>query len=78
MWDRIYPYADYKFHITASLEERLERRLRQGGNIEAMLQRESIDEVRLKIPDDAIIIDTTGKTKEESFHEIISCLKFVP
>lgn len=68
----IFPDADHKFYITASKEERFNRRFQTGGNREIMLQREMIDEARLVIPVNAIVIDTTGKSKEESFKEVLS------
>lgn len=71
----ICPDADFKFYITASQTERFQRRLKSGGSKETMLEREKLDAEKLKIPSNAIIIDTTGKTKEQSFAEILSCLR---
>lgn len=68
----IYPNADYKFYITADINERIKRRSKTGGNVELMIEREQLDAKRLKIPDDAVIIDTTGKSKEYSLKEILS------
>ena len=68
--NEIYPDADYKFYITAEEAERLNRRI--GDNLIERKSREELDRVRLKIPYRAIIIDTTGKTKEESFQELLS------
>lgn len=70
----IYPNADFKFYITADQSVRLERRSKDGGNKEIMLKREKIDNPRLTVPANAIVIDTTGKTKEQSLEEIISNL----
>jgi len=69
----VFPDADYKFFITASLEERAKRRYAQliAGNINAeyenvlrdMIDRDENDSKRqfspLKPSEDAIIIDTT-------------------
>lgn len=82
----IFPKADVKFYITASVEERAARRyneLKQKG-YEAEIQdirseiakRDHIDSTRsdspLKAASDAIIIDTTGKSIEEVLDEVIS------
>ena len=71
----IYPNADYKFYITAEEKERFHRRRIDNGNIEIMLQREMLDKPRLIIPNNAIIIDTTAKIKEESLVEILFYIK---
>jgi cytidylate kinase len=69
----IYPDAEYKFYIAAGEVERLNRRF--GDNKIERKKREELDKTRLKIPNGAIVIDTTGKTKEESFRELLSFLK---
>ena len=75
----VLPNADIKFFITASAEERAKRRHLQfvgkpnAPTFEEVLRdlkiRDERDENRefgkLKIADDAIVIDTTGKTLEE-------------
>ena len=81
----IFPEAGFKFFITASVEERAERRykeLRLKG-YEAELQdikvqiekRDHIDSTRADSPlvaaADAIVIDTTGKGIEEVLEEVI-------
>ncbi len=71
----IYQYAEYKFYITADEAERFSRRLKDGGSVNVLSEREKLDNVRLRIPDSAIIINTTGKTKEESLQELLSFLK---
>lgn len=68
----IYPDADLKFFITADQTERFQRRLKNGDDKEIMSAREKLDAEKLKIPVNAIIIDTTGKTKEQSFAKILS------
>ncbi|HOM43000.1 MAG TPA: (d)CMP kinase, partial [Bacillota bacterium] len=82
----IFPEADVKFYITASVEERADRRykeLKQKG-YEAEIQdirsqiekRDYIDSTRsdspLKAASDAIIIDTTGKGIDEVLNEVVS------
>jgi len=82
----IFPEADVKFYITASVEERADRRykeLKQKG-YEAEIQdirsqiekRDYIDSTRsdspLKAASDAIIIDTTGKSIDEVLNEVVS------
>ncbi|MBI3337111.1 MAG: (d)CMP kinase [Candidatus Staskawiczbacteria bacterium] len=70
----IYPDADFKFYITANKKERFDRRSKDDGDKEIMSQREILDESRLMIPANAIVIDTSGKTKKESLREILSSL----
>lgn len=85
----IFPSANVKFYITASVEERADRRykeLKQKGyeaefnDIKLQIEkRDHIDSTRsdspLKAAFDAIIIDTTGKSIEEVLEEVISNLK---
>lgn len=85
----IFPSANVKFYITASVEERADRRykeLKQKGyeaefnDIKLQIEkRDHIDSTRsdspLKAASDAIIIDTTGKGIEEVLEEVISNLK---
>lgn len=85
----IFPSANVKFYITASVEERADRRykeLKQKGyeaefnDIKLQIEkRDHIDSTRsdspLKAASDAIIIDTTGKSIEEVLEEVISNLK---
>ncbi len=75
----VFPDADYKFFITASLEERAKRRYEQliGNNIKAdyenvlkdMIKRDENDSKRqfspLKMAEDAILIDTTNMNLTE-------------
>lgn len=84
----ILPDADFKFYITASAEERAKRRYNQElesgieSNFEkilqAVIQRDEQDQNRTENPlipaKDAIIIDTTGMSIEESLERI---LKFI-
>ena len=82
----IFPSADIKFYITASVCERAERRykeLKQKGydaeiqDIKAQIKkRDHIDSTRsespLTVASDAITIDTTGKSIEEVLDIVIS------
>jgi cytidylate kinase len=85
----IFPSANIKFFITASADERAERRyneLRQKGydsdinDIRSQIKkRDHIDSTRsespLTVASDAITIDTTGKSVEEVLGEVISNIK---
>lgn len=81
-----FPNANYKFYVTASLEERAQRRymdyLRRGENITleevlaATKERDRLDMERavaplVKVPD-AIEIDTTGRMADEVVDEMLA------
>ncbi|KUK14004.1 MAG: (d)CMP kinase [Synergistetes bacterium] len=82
----VFPKAEVKVFLTASLEERARRRhkelIQRGKNLsfdevlEDLQKRDEIDSNRevapLKIASDAIIIDTTGKTIDEVVEEVVS------
>ena len=82
----VLPNADLKFYVTASLEERARRRQEQleavGHSlpldqlIADIARRDELDmnkgEHSLVILPDSIIIDTSGKTEDESLNEILS------
>jgi len=78
----VFPDADIKFFLTAAPEERAERRYRedQSGSyaqmLAEMIERDRRDSTRadspLKIADDAIVIDSTGKDIEQVFAEMIT------
>ena len=84
----ILPNADFKFFVTASLEERAKRRFLelQHIGIEAsyeevyqnLVSRDKIDSERdvapLKQADDAILIDNTNLNKQETIELILSYL----
>jgi cytidylate kinase len=72
--DEIYPEADFKFYIQADVKERIARRLKEAGDIQSFRNREKIDTERLIgfIASNKIVIDTTGKTPDESLHELLS------
>ncbi|MDH5033551.1 MULTISPECIES: (d)CMP kinase [Chryseobacterium] len=85
----VLPNADYKFFLTASIDERTNRRFLElkGLGIEAdkeqvkqnLIERDKIDSEReiapLKQADDAIVIDNSTLTKEETIQLILSHIK---
>ena len=87
----VFPNADYKFYLTADSGKRAERRYLedQAKKIESNLaetladinERDHRDMTRadspLKIADDATVIDSTGKSIEQVFQEMISAIKSV-
>ena len=82
----VFPDADVKFFLTAAPEERAERRYKEDHTAGAsttlaetladMIERDRRDSTRadspLKIADDAIVIDSTGKNIDEVFEEMMS------
>ena len=83
----VLPNADYKFFITASVDERSRRRykelLEKGEKLisleqvkEEIIDRDKLDSTReispLKQSEDAYLLDTTNKTIDECVDEIIS------
>lgn len=82
----VLPNADYKFFLTASVDERTKRRFLELQNMEIetteaevkenLITRDKIDSERevapLKKAEDAILIDNTFKTKKETIDEISS------
>lgn len=87
----VFPKADYKIFITASIEERAKRRYRQIEKTEKvdlekiMKNLEARDfndahrmESPLRIPKDAYILDTTGKTIQDTLKEVFAHLNFLP
>lgn len=85
----VLPDAKYKFYLTASVKERAYRRynelISKGYNVtfeqveKDIIDRDCKDKRRdfspMAIADDAIIIDTTGKTINEVVNEIIGRIK---
>ncbi|MGE8431588.1 MULTISPECIES: (d)CMP kinase [Chryseobacterium] len=85
----VLPNADYKFFLTASIDERTNRRFLElkGLGIEAdkeqvkqnLIERDKIDSEReiapLKQADDATVIDNSELTKEETIELILSYIK---
>lgn len=85
----VFPDADLKFYMDASLEERSKRRFDEMKSSDSSItlkdvkenlrSRDDKDQNRkndpLKKADDAVVIDTTGKTFEEQVREMISIIK---
>lgn len=85
----VFPDADLKFYMDASLEERAKRRYQELMSVDANISFEDVknnlkerdykDSNRsadpLKKDDDAILIDTTGKTFEEQIDEMVSIIR---
>ena len=77
----VFPDADVKFFLTAKPEERAERRFKEDHasgspatfveTLADMIERDQRDSTRtdspLKVADDAIVVDSTGKTIDEVF-----------
>lgn len=86
----VFPNADYKFFLVATPEERGSRRYKELCNkgydttlkevIEDIVKRDEIDSNREFAPlvkaDDALEIDTTGKTIEKVVQEVVSKINF--
>ena len=85
----IFPDADIKFFFTASPEVRAERRFKElkekGINVsysdilKEIKERDRLDETRedspLKPAEDAVVIDTTGKSLHQVFREVLQIIK---
>jgi len=82
----VFPDADVKFFLTAAPEERAERRYKEDQTTAAssatyaetladMIERDRRDSTRadspLKVADDAIVIDSTGKSIHEVYEEMM-------
>lgn len=82
----VFPDADVKFFLTAVPEERAERRFKEdqmtsssaatlAETLADMIERDRRDSTRadspLKAADDAILVDSTGKSIEEVFAEMM-------
>jgi cytidylate kinase len=77
----VFPDADFKFFLTAAPEERAQRRYKEDQSstyaetLADMIERDRRDSSRadspLKVADDAIIIDSTGKNIDEVFEEMM-------
>jgi len=73
----VFPEARVKVYLTATLEERSRRR---GEESEAsVVRRDVVDSTReaspLRQADDALALDTTGRSVAEIVEEITQCLK---
>jgi CMP/dCMP kinase len=86
----VFPDADVKFFLTAVPEERAERRFKEdqmtasssatlGQTLAEIVERDNRDSTRtdspLKIANDAIVIDSTGKTIEQVFAEMMERIR---
>ncbi len=85
----VLPNADFKFFLTASIEERTRRRYQELLSLgietdeklvkDNLIQRDRIDSEReiapLKKADDAIVIDNTKLNKKETIESILAYLK---
>ncbi|MBI5076382.1 MAG: (d)CMP kinase [Nitrospirae bacterium] len=85
----VFPYADKKFYLDASAEERAERRTleMQAKGYEVskekirldILERDARDSGRdlapLRIADDAVVIDSTGMSVQDVFQKILSIIR---
>ena len=83
----VFPDADVKFFLTAAPAERAERRYKEDQSSSSssatlaetladMIERDRRDSTRadspLKVADDAVVVDSTGKSIEEVFAEMIA------
>ena len=86
----VFPDADVKFFLTAAPEERAERRFKEDQlsasssatlieTLADITERDKRDSTRtdspLKIADDAIVIDSTGKNIEQVFAEMMERIR---
>ena len=82
----VFPDADVKFFLTAQPEERAERRYKEdqmtasssatyAETLADMMERDRRDSTRadspLKVAEDAIVIDSTGKSIQQVFEEMM-------
>ncbi|MCS7213766.1 MAG: (d)CMP kinase [Candidatus Calescibacterium sp.] len=84
----VFPEADLKIFLDASPEERAKRKYLEQKEkdinyfIQKIKERDNMDSTReispLKVPEGAIVIDTTSKTVEEVVQEIIKEIKKIP
>jgi CMP/dCMP kinase len=86
----VFPEADVKFFLTAVPEERAERRFREdqfsssasntlAQTLAEMIERDRRDSTRVDSPlraaDDAILVDSSGKSIEQVFQEMMRKIK---
>lgn len=73
----VFPEATLKIFLTASLEERAQRRGDEGAD--SVARRDVADSTRetspLRVAPDAHVIDTTGRSVDDVVQEIVECLK---
>lgn len=76
----VFPDADLKIYLTADESERLRRRAMEGGEEVALdlVRRDQADAARDASPmyaaDDALVIDTTGRSIEDIVEEVVAKL----
>jgi cytidylate kinase len=88
----VFPDADFKFFLTAVPEERAERRYKEdqmtttssatlAETLADMMERDQRDSTRadspLKVAEDAVVIDSTGKGIDEVFTEMMTKIQSV-
>jgi cytidylate kinase len=85
----VFPNADYKFYLTADSSERAERRYLEDhaknahstldDTLADITERDRRDMTRadspLAVADDAIVIDSTGKSIEQVFEEMLAAIQ---
>jgi len=86
----VFPDADVKFFLTAMPEERAERRFKEdqmtasssatlAQTLAEMIERDKRDSTRtdspLRMADDAIVVDSTGKNIEQVFTEMMERIR---
>jgi cytidylate kinase len=73
----VFPHATLKVYLTASLEERARRRGLEGKD--SIERRDVADSTReaspLRQADDALVLDTTGRSVDDAVEEIVQWLK---
>ncbi len=73
----VFPTATLKVFLTATLEERAQRRGEEG--VDSVARRDDADSTRAASPlrqaTDSYVVDTTGRSVEDVVEEIIRCLK---
>jgi len=89
----VFPDADFKFFLTANPNERAERRYKEdqltssftatlAETLADMIERDRRDSTRvdspLKVADDAVVVDSTGKSIDEVFHEMMEKIRSKP
>ena len=84
----VFPEADFKFFLTANPNERAERRYKEDQSTSTatlaetladMIERDRRDSTRvdspLKVADDAVVIDSTGKSIDGVFREMMEKIR---
>ena len=86
----VFPDADFKFFLTANPNERAERRYKEDQSTSSssatlaetladMIERDRRDSTRadspLRVADDAVVIDSTGKSIDAVFREMIEKIR---